>query len=50
MPMILMKKISISKCSPHLTILIPFIDELIDNEELDDKSGAHGNLLCEFDS
>jgi len=50
MPMILMKKISVSKCSPHLTILIPFIDELIDDEEPDNESGAHGNLLHEFDS
>ena len=32
-------------------ILMPSIDELIDDEEAyDDESGAHGNLLREFDS
>lgn len=42
---------SISECSPHLTILIISTDDLIDDEEpYDDESGAHGNLLREFDS
>ena len=50
--MILAKKISVSECSPHLTILtIPSIGELIDDEEpYDDESGVLGNLLHEFDS
>ena len=32
-------------------VLMPSIDELIDDEEAyDDESGAHGNLLHEFNS
>ncbi|EDR06421.1 uncharacterized protein LACBIDRAFT_300053 [Laccaria bicolor S238N-H82] len=41
----------LSEFAPQLTILIPPIDDLIDNEEPDNnETGAQWNLLREFDS